>query len=79
VFAHVPRAPLTRPLVTSIVSYRNVLWPVADDADKKIKIWSTVPILDAEAEESEANPKLLCTMSSHTGQRKNWVCHGHIS
>ena len=36
-------------------------------SDRKIKVWSTVPILDPEAEKDEANPKLLCTMSSHTG------------
>jgi len=32
-----------------------------------VKIWSTVPILDEEAQLDEANPKLLCAMSAHTG------------
>lgn len=40
----------------------------ANVPDKKIKIWSTVPILDPDAEIDEANPRLLCTMSQHTGQ-----------
>ncbi|RXK39445.1 hypothetical protein M231_03278 [Tremella mesenterica] len=34
--------------------------------DQKVKIWSTLPILDEEASEDEANHKLLCTMTSHT-------------
>jgi protein HIRA/HIR1 len=42
---------------------------VDDTTDRKIKVWSTVPILDPEAERDEANPKLLCTMSSHTGAK----------
>ena len=36
--------------------------------DKTVKIWSTLPILDTEAEKNEENHKLLCTMSSHTGR-----------
>lgn len=35
--------------------------------DAKIKIWSTLPILSAEADEDEANYKLLCTMTTHNG------------
>ncbi|ORY28137.1 putative transcription corepressor [Naematelia encephala] len=48
--------------------------------DKKVKIWSTLPILDLEAEENEANPKLLCTMSSHTGSvlSVRWAHHGRF-
>ncbi|KAK4689347.1 protein HIRA/HIR1, partial [Tremellales sp. Uapishka_1] len=38
------------------------------NTDHKVKIWSTLPILDKEAEEDEANHKLLCTMSTHTGK-----------
>ena len=38
-------------------------------SDQKIKIWSTLPILDEDAAENDANHKLLCTMSAHNGQR----------
>jgi hypothetical protein len=37
-------------------------------SDRKVKIWSTLPILDQAAEADEANHKLLCTMSEHTGE-----------
>lgn len=36
--------------------------------DNKVKIWSTLPILDEEAAQDDANHKLLCTMSAHTGR-----------
>jgi hypothetical protein len=36
-------------------------------ADHKVKIWSTLPILD-ETADTEANPKLLCTMTTHSGK-----------
>lgn len=36
--------------------------------DTKIKIWSTLPIVDADAEDDEDIPKLLCTMTSHSGE-----------
>lgn len=36
--------------------------------DTKIKIWSTNPILNREAELDETVPKLLCTMTSHSGE-----------
>ena len=35
--------------------------------DTKIKIWSTAPVLKEETEHEEAFPKLLCTMTSHSG------------
>lgn len=40
----------------------------ADSPDNKVKIWSTLPILDSEAADNELNHKLLCTMASHTGE-----------
>lgn len=40
----------------------------ADKADRKIKIWSTIPILDPNGEKDTADHKLLCTMSEHTGE-----------
>ena len=40
----------------------------AESVDKKIKVWSTLPILDPDAQENDANHKLLCTMSAHTGE-----------
>ncbi|ORX40750.1 putative transcription corepressor [Kockovaella imperatae] len=48
--------------------------------DKKVKIWSTLPILDKETDENEANHKLLCTMSSHTGSvlAVRWAHHGRF-
>ncbi|ADV24167.1 protein HIR1 [Cryptococcus gattii E566] len=48
--------------------------------DHKVKIWSTLPILDVEAEKEEENPKLLCTMSSHTGSvlSVRWAHHGRF-
>lgn len=48
--------------------------------DHKVKIWSTLPILDMEAEKEEENPKLLCTMSSHTGNIfSKRVCQGNFA
>ncbi|WVF73156.1 hypothetical protein IAT40_007975 [Kwoniella sp. CBS 6097] len=46
--------------------------------DHKVKIWSTLPILDSEAEQEEANHKLLCTMAAHTGPvlAVRWAHHG---
>ncbi|KAL1412113.1 HIR complex subunit [Vanrija albida] len=46
--------------------------------DNKVKIWSTLPILDSEAAENELNHKLLCTMASHTGPvlAVRWAHHG---
>ncbi|OCF32185.1 protein HIR1 [Kwoniella heveanensis BCC8398] len=46
--------------------------------DHKVKIWSTLPILDSEAEQDEANHKLLCTMAAHTGPvlAVRWAHHG---
>ena len=35
--------------------------------DTKIKVWSTAPILDEGVERDERVPKLLCTMTSHSG------------
>jgi protein HIRA/HIR1 len=35
--------------------------------DGKIRIWSTKAIYDPLLEESEDEPKLLCTLSTHTG------------
>lgn len=35
--------------------------------DTKIKIWSTAPIVDEGIELDERVPKLLCTMTSHSG------------
>lgn len=35
--------------------------------DTTIKIWSTGPILDPVVEERAKVPKLLCTMTSHSG------------
>nr|ODN94130.1 protein HIR1 [Cryptococcus depauperatus CBS 7841]ODO00483.1 protein HIR1 [Cryptococcus depauperatus CBS 7855] len=48
--------------------------------DHKVKIWSTLPILDHEAERDEQNPKLLCTMASHTGSvlSVRWAHHGRF-
>lgn len=42
-------------------------------SDAKIRIWSTLPILSKAAEENEANPKLLCTLSNHNGKRSD-IC-----
>ena len=36
--------------------------------DTKIKIWSTVAILNDKAEQSERVPKLLSTLTTHSGQ-----------
>lgn len=36
--------------------------------DTKVKVWSTAPILRREVEEDETHPKLLCTMTSHSGE-----------
>ncbi|ODO10307.1 protein HIR1 [Cryptococcus amylolentus CBS 6273] len=48
--------------------------------DHKVKIWSTLPILDQEAENEEPNPKLLCTMAAHTGSvlSVRWAHHGRF-
>ncbi|WVQ72975.1 protein HIR1 [Cryptococcus sp. DSM 104548] len=48
--------------------------------DHKVKIWSTLPILDQEAENEEQNPKLLCTMAAHTGSvlSVRWAHHGRF-
>ncbi|WRT70374.1 uncharacterized protein IL334_007372 [Kwoniella shivajii] len=48
--------------------------------DNKVKIWSTLPILDEEAEKEEANYKLLCTMAAHTGPvlTVRWAHHGRF-
>lgn len=35
--------------------------------DTKIRIWSTAPIVDEAMEKNEKVPKLLCTMTSHSG------------
>jgi protein HIRA/HIR1 len=35
--------------------------------DAKVRIWSTRPILNAASEESNKPPKMLCTLSSHSG------------
>jgi len=40
----------------------------ADTIDHKVKIWSTVPVLDEAADDDETNPKLLCTMTTHSGK-----------
>lgn len=49
---------LNRPLTLSLSSI---------ETDGKIRVWSTLPILDEEIEENEANPRLLCTMTQHDG------------
>jgi hypothetical protein len=36
-------------------------------ADGKIRIWSTKAIYDPVLEEADDEPKLLCTLSTHTG------------
>lgn len=36
-------------------------------SDAKVKIWSTLPILSEEAEQNDANPKLLSTLTLHNG------------
>lgn len=36
--------------------------------DTKIKMWSTLPILDDKVEQNEAVPKLLSTLTSHSGE-----------
>lgn len=41
--------------------------------DNKVKIWNTLPILNEDAAANDANHKLLCTMSAHTGKLS---CHG---
>ncbi|KAK8853078.1 hypothetical protein IAR55_003779 [Kwoniella newhampshirensis] len=48
--------------------------------DHKVKIWSTLPILDPEADKDEQNPKLLCTMAAHTGPvlSVRWAHHGRF-
>ncbi|WVR07812.1 hypothetical protein IAU60_004855 [Kwoniella sp. DSM 27419] len=48
--------------------------------DHKVKIWSTLPILDEEAEKNEENHKLLCTMAAHTGTvlSVRWAHHGRF-
>jgi hypothetical protein len=38
-----------------------------DTVDAKVKIWSTLPILSEEAEQNDANPKLLSTLTLHNG------------
>jgi hypothetical protein len=38
----------------------------AKHPDHKVKIWSTLPVLDESADD-ETNPKLLCTMTTHSG------------
>lgn len=43
-----------------------------------MKIWSTVPILDSSADQNEGDHKLLCTMSSHTGQLSPSSCTSEI-
>ncbi|GAA5967585.1 hypothetical protein JCM11641_005703 [Rhodosporidiobolus odoratus] len=35
--------------------------------DAVVRIWSTAPILDEAVEKQEAVPKLLCTLTAHTG------------
>lgn len=35
--------------------------------DHKVKIWNTLPIVDVDAD-NDNNPKLLCSMSTHTGE-----------
>ncbi|OCF74130.1 protein HIR1 [Kwoniella mangroviensis CBS 8886] len=53
---------------------------VSPSVDNKVKIWSTLPILDEEAEKDEANHKLLCTMAAHTGPvlTVRWAHHGRF-
>jgi hypothetical protein len=58
---------LSRHLLLLLFHLYVVYKTQADSTDRKIKIWSTVPILDPAAESVEANNKLLCTMSEHTG------------
>lgn len=36
--------------------------------DAKVRIWSTLPILDEGVAAKEENPKLLCTLGTHNGQ-----------
>lgn len=41
--------------------------------DNKIRLWATLPILNPKAEHDEERvPKLLCTLTSHSGQSR--VC-----
>lgn len=35
--------------------------------DSKVRIWSTLPILDEQVAAKEENPKLLCTLGTHNG------------
>ncbi|WWD19490.1 hypothetical protein CI109_103951 [Kwoniella shandongensis] len=48
--------------------------------DHKVKIWSTLPILDPAAEKDDENHKLLCTMAAHTGPvlSVRWAHHGRF-
>ncbi|CED85461.1 Histone transcription regulator HIRA, WD repeat superfamily [Phaffia rhodozyma] len=48
--------------------------------DGKIRIWSTLPILDEEVEKNESNPRLLCTMTQHDGPVLcvRWAHHGRF-
>jgi hypothetical protein len=50
-------------------SSRRVMPRIEDPAklpDHKVKIWSTLPVLD-ETADTESDPKLLCTMTTHSG------------
>lgn len=38
--------------------------------DTKIRMWSTLPILDEKVEQNEAVPKLLSTLTSHSGEQR---------
>lgn len=42
--------------------------------DGKIRIWSTKAIYDPVLEESDDEPKLLCTLSTHTGPLPSTRC-----
>lgn len=48
-------------------------------ADAKVKIWSTLPILSEDAEQNEANPKLLSTLTLHNGMCGISFAHEAIS
>jgi protein HIRA/HIR1 len=39
--------------------------------DTKIKVWSTAPVLDEEKEMDEALPKLLSTLTAHSGKSRS--------
>ncbi|KAL7418351.1 HIR complex subunit [Cryptotrichosporon argae] len=48
--------------------------------DNKVKIWSTLPILDQEEQNNENSHRLLCTMSAHVGPvlTVRWAHHGRF-